>query len=583
MKFLRNLLAVIVGLFVFSFIMLFILMGLISISSKEKVVNISDNSVLQIVLNGNIVEREIDDPLAELSFAGTGQREMGLKEIKEAIRHAASDDKIKGIYLEPRLFSAGFASLDEIRKELEKFKESGKFIVSYSDFYLEKGYYLASIADEIYLTPDYGSIEFNGLNVEVVFFKGTFEKLGIEPQIFRVGDYKGAVEPFMRKDFSEENKEQISSFVNSIYDHTLHQMADSRGLTYEEIKHISDSMLIREGRDAVKYQLITDVAYVNDVHDVLREKLSLESGDDINMVSYRKYNKSYAGSGYSKDRVAVIVGSGGIIIGKGDSRSIGAQKYTELIREARKNSRVKAIVLRINSGGGSALASDVIWNEIQLAAREKPVIASLSDVAASGGYYIAMGCDSIIASPATITGSIGIFGMIFNTQDLMENKLGITFDNVNTGHFSDIYTFTRPLTPYEKQIIQSIVEEGYKTFTSKAAENRDMPLEELLKVASGRVWSGIEAKEAGLIDAFGTLEDAIKMAAEKADIEEYRIVYYPQQKTILEQIMSDLSDDVQTRWLKLKMGDLFPYFEKIQEIQDYKGIQTRMPYSFEMN
>ncbi len=583
MKFLRNLLAVIVGLFIFNFIMLFILIGLVSVSSKEKVVNISENSVLQIVLNGSIVEREIEDPLAELSFSGVGQFEMGLKEIKEAIRQAASDEKIKGIYLEPRLFSAGFASLDEIRKELEKFKESGKFIVSYSDFYLEKGYYLASIADEIYLTPDYGSIEFNGLNVEIAFFKGTFEKLGIEPQIFRVGDYKGAVEPFMRKDLSNENKEQISSFVNTIYNYTLQQIADSRGLTLQEIKHISDSMLVREGRDAVKHQLITDLSYSNEVHDILREKLSLEEGDDINMVSYRKYNKSYSGSKYEKDRVAVIIGTGGILIGKGDSRSIGSQKYVDLIREARENSRIKAIVLRINSGGGSALASDVIWNEIQMAAKEKPVIASLSDVAASGGYYLAMGCDSIVASPSTITGSIGIFGMLFNTQDLMENKLGITFDNVNTGHFSDIYTFTRALTPYEKQIIQNNVDEGYKTFTTKAAENRGMSLEELLKVASGRVWSGMEAKEAGLIDTFGTLEDAISMAANKAEIEEYRVVYYPQQKTILEQIMSDLSDDVQTRWLKIRMGDLFPHLKKIEELKHYRGLQMRMPYSVEIN
>jgi protease-4 len=566
MRFLRNLLAVLVGLFIFSFIVFFVLLGLISAAATEKTVTISDNSVLQIVLNGNISEREIDDPLAELSFPGMGPLEMGLKEIKQAIRHAKTDDKIKGIYLEPRFFTAGFASLEEIRNELEGFKESGKFIIAYSEFYMEKGYYLASVADEIYLTPDFGSLEFNGLNVEVAFIKGTLDKLGIEPQIFRVGDYKSAVEPFIRKDFSDENEQQITSFVNSIYDYVLQQVGESRGLSFDQIKNISDSMLVRNAGDAVKYNLITKTAYIEEVNDLIKAKLSLGENDDMNMVSYRKYNKSYRDGEYVKDRVAVIIGTGTITMGKGDNRSIGSEQYVDLIREVRKNSRVKAIVVRINSGGGSALASDVIWKEIQLASLEKPVIASLSDVAASGGYYIAMACDSIVAAPTTITGSIGIFGMLFNMQGLMENKLGITFDDVNTGYFSNLYTITRPLTPYEKQIIQTSVEEGYETFTSKAAEGRGMALEDLLKIASGRVWSGIEAR-----------------AASKAQIEEYKVIYYPEQKTVLEQLMSDLSDDVQTKWLKIKAGDLYPYLEMIRDLDSYVGIQARMPYHFEMN
>jgi protease-4 len=583
MRFLRNLLAVLVGLFIFSFMVFFILLGIISAASTEKTVSIPDNTILRIEVSGNISEREVDDPLAELSFPGMGPLEMGLKEIKQAIRHAASDDKIKGIYLEPKFFTAGFASLEEIRNELERFKESGKFIVSYSEFYMEKGYYLASVADEIYLSPDFGNLEFNGLNVEVAFIKGTLDKLGIEPQIFRVGEYKSAVEPFIRKDLSPANEEQITSFVNAIYDHVLHQIGDSRGLSYDEVKNISDSMLVRNASDAEKYQLITKTAYLNEITTILKDKLSLGEEDDLNMVSYRKYNKSYKDAEYVKDRVAVIIGTGTITSGKGDNRSIGSEQYIELIRDARKNSRVKAIVIRINSGGGSALASDVIWKEIQLASQEKPVIASLSDVAASGGYYLAMGCDSIVASPTTITGSIGIFGMLFNMQGLMENKLGITFDDVNTGHFSNLYTITRPLTPYEKQIIQSSVEEGYETFTTKAAQGRNMSQDDLLKIASGRVWSGVEAKEIGLIDSFGSLEDAISMAAEKAQIEEYKVVYYPAQKTVLEQIMSDLSDDVQTKWMKIKTGHLYPYLEMIRDIDSYIGVQARMPYTFEMN
>jgi protease IV len=583
MRFLRNLLAVITGLFIFSFILFIILLGIISVASSEKLVTIEDNSVLQIILSGNLEEREVDDPFSALTFPGMGPFEMGLKEIKQAIRHAASDDQIKGIFLEPRFFSAGFASLEEIRNELEKFKESGKFIVAYSEYYMEQGYFLASVADEIYLTPDYGNVELNGLNVEVAFFKGTLDKLEIEPQIFRVGEYKSAVEPFTRKDFSKENEEQISSFVNSTYDHVLRKIADSRGLSFEEIVDISDSMLVRDGSDAEKYNLITKMAYLDEVREILNEKISAEDESEVNMVSYRKYNKSFKESEYARDRIAVIVGTGVITMGKGDDRSIGSEKYTELIREARENERVKGIVLRINSGGGSALASDVIWNEIRQTAEEKPVIASLSDVAASGGYYLAMGCDSIVASPTSITGSIGIFGMIFNMQGLFENKLGLTFDNINTGNFSGLYTVTRPLTDYEKQIVQNDVERGYRTFTTKAAEGRDMELEKMLELAGGRVWSGIEARDIGLIDVFGTLEDAISMAAEKADVDEYRVVYYPAQKTILEQIMSDLSNDVQAKWLRLKTGDLYPYLEIVRDLDSYIGLQARMPYTFKLN
>jgi protease IV len=583
MSFLRNLLAVLTGLFVFSLIGIIILMVIISAASTERLVSVEDNSVLQIILSGNLAEREADDPFSDLSFPGMGPREMGLKEIKQAVRHAVTDDKIKGIYLEPRFFAAGYASLEEIRNELEKFRESGKFIVAFSEYYIEQGYFLASVADEIYLTPDYGNVELNGLNVEVAFFKGTLEKLEIEPQIFRVGEYKSAVEPFTRTDFSKENEEQITSFVNSTYDHVLQKIAESRGISFEEIENISDSMLVRNGSDAERYNLITKLAYVDEVRGILKEKISTDESEEVNMISYRKYNKSYRDSEYSRDRIAVIIGTGFITMGKGDDKTIGSEKYVDLIREARENDRVKGIVLRINSGGGSALASDVMWNEIRLASQEKPVIASLSDVAASGGYYMAMGCDSIVAMPTSITGSIGIFGMILNMQGLFENKLGLTFDNINTGRFSDLYTVTRPLTDYEKQIIQNDVERGYNTFTTKAAEGRNIDLEKIQEIAGGRVWSGIEAMEIGLIDAFGTLDDAIAMAADKAGTDEYRVVYYPVQQTFFEQLMSDLSNDIQAKWLRVKTGELYPYLKMVHELESMVGLQARMPYTFKFN
>jgi protease-4 len=583
MKFLRNLLAVIVGLFIYSLIMLFIFIGIISISSAEKKVSVAENSVLHIKLNGNIVEREIDDPFAELGFPGNGPREMGLKEIKEAIRHAKSDDNISGIFLEPRFFMAGMATIEELREELDDFSSSGKFILSYAENYSEKGYYLASVADELYIIPGFGRLEFNGLSAEYAFFSGTLEKLGVEPQIFRVGDYKSAVEPLVRKDLSEENKEQISAYINEIYDHLLEGIADSRELPLNEVRKISYSSMARSTKDAVELGLIDGEKYYNEFLLLLKEKLELEEDDDVNLISYRKYNKSYSDSKYSRERIAVIMGEGNIVPGRSENKMIGSDTYATLIKNIRENDKIKAVVVRINSGGGSALASDVIWKEIKLTAEKKPVIASIADVAASGGYYIVMACDKIYAQPISITGSIGIFGVLFNAEDLLENKLGITFDNISTGEFSDMFTMTRPLTPFEKEIIQQEVEDGYDIFTEKVAEGRNMPLEDLLKIASGRVYSGYEALENGLIDEFGTLEDAITEAADQAGIEEYTVTYYPQQKTILEQIMSGLGEDIQTRYLKIKLGDFYPYFERMNELKTLKGIQARLPYEIDIN
>lgn len=583
MKFLSNVLAVLVGLLIFSFVMLFILIGIISLSSAEKAVSVSDNSVLHLRLSGQIVEREIDDPFAELGLMGSGPREMGLKEMKEAIRQAKSDEKIMGIFVEPRMFAAGIASIEELRQALEDFKTSGKFIMAYSEYYTERAYYLASVADELYITPGYGMLEFNGLSAEYVFITGMLEKLGIEPQIFRVGEYKSAVEPFIRKDLSEENKEQISAYVNEIHDHLLEKIAESRDMPQNEVRKISYSMLARTTEDAVNLGLIDGEKYYNEFLNTLKEKLGLEEDEKVSMVSYRKYNKSYAKTKYSKQRIAVIVGEGNIISGQAENQMIGSDSYAKLLKNVRENDRIKAVVIRINSGGGSPLASDVIWKEIKLTAEKKPVIASISDVAASGGYYVVMACDKIYAQPTSLTGSIGIFGVLFNAEELLEEKLGITFDNVRTGEFSDMYTITRPLTSFEKEIIQKEIERGYDIFTSKAAEDRNMTKDDLLKIASGRVYSGYEALNNGLVDEFGTLEDAIEDAAETAGLEEYTVTYYPTQKTFLEQIMYDLSDDIQTRFMKIKLGDLYPYYEKVMELNNYLGPQARMPYELKIN
>ncbi|WP_346750873.1 signal peptide peptidase SppA [Splendidivirga corallicola] len=582
MKFLRNLLATLLGLFIFSvlaFFFFFIFFSVIATSESQVVVK--SNSVLHLKLNKPIEERAIEDPFEEMLPGHTST--VGLIELLEAIEHAKDDDKIEGIYLESGYPMAGFAKIEAIRNALIDFKTSGKFITSYSEVYSEGGYYLASTADDIYLNPR-GFLEFNGLRASMTFLKGTLEKLEIEPEIFKVGDFKSAVEPFLREDMSDENRAQTESLINSIYDHYLQNVAESINVPVDELTNISDSMLIRRTEDAVEHKLVTALAYYDEVQSKLKEQLDLEEDDKINFISPTKYRKSIKKSYSASDRIAVIVASGEIVYGNGDSKSIGSHKFAKEIRKARLDDKVKAVVLRINSPGGNALGSDMMWREVVLTSKVKPIIASMSTYAASGGYYMAMGCDTIVAEPTTVTGSIGIFLTLFNMQDFLKNKLGITTDGVSTGEFSDIYTLNRPLTNYEKNIIQNSVNNGYEDFVSKAAEGRNMEVDALKKIASGRVWSGLQAKENGLVDVLGGLDEAIATAAEAAGIEEkYQVRYYPHQKPFIEQILSDLNQDIETRMVKSNLGELYPHFEQIKRIKNLQGLQARMPFDISID
>lgn len=582
LKFFRGVLATIVGLIIFSILVVLLGTAIVgAFSSMEEEVEVVDNSVLHLKLNKPIVERESEFPLTPFEMLpGAEGGVHGLMSILESIRHAKEDEKIKGIYLQAQFVSAGFATLKEIRDALEGFKAEGKWIVAYNEIFTEKDYYLASVADEIYLNP-LGALELNGLVQEVVFFKGTLDKLQIEPQVFRVGEFKSAVEPFTRKEMSEASREQSNAFLNNIYGVFLNDVARNRQIDVNELERISDEMLIRSPEDAVQYKVVNQLAYLDQVRDIMRQKLGVEE-EELELIEYGKYKKSIQQESRSTSRIAVIVASGEIVNGEGDNQTIGSDKFAKEIREARQNDRVKAIVLRINSPGGSALASDVIWREVTLAAEEKPIIASMSDLAASGGYYIAMGCDTIVAQPNTITGSIGIFGMIFNLKGLLNDKLGITTDVVETGELSNILRVTAPLNEYEQQIIQNAIEEGYETFTRKAAEGRNMSIEELREVASGRVWSGIEAKERNLVDILGSFEDAVEIAAAKAGLEEgdYRLRFYPERKGFLQELVDKLTGGAEARAMEVQFGDLYPYVKQIKELKKFEGIQARVPYDF---
>jgi protease IV len=581
LNFLRYVLATILGLFIFFFLGLLIMVGIVAATASKGDVTVAENSVLELKLDKAIVEREKDSPFGDFSLGFLSfDSGDGLDKIKASIRRAKTDDNVKGIFLNMRFVDAGMGKLEEIRNELIDFKESGKFIVSYGDMTNEKAYYLSSVADKIYLNP-MGTMEFNGISSEVFFFKGTLEKLDIQPEIFKVGEFKSAVEPFFLDKMSDANREQMTSFLNSINDYQLRKIAEARGKTYEELKKVSDEVLVREAADAKTHGLATDIGYYDEAVDYMKEQMGVEKDKKLQLVSLGKYKKvkDSEKKGSLKNSIAVIYAEGDIVDGEGDDDEIGSMRYAEALRNARMDKNVKAVVLRINSPGGSALASDVMWREIQETRKVKPVIASMSDVAASGGYYMAMGCDTIVAHPNTITGSIGVFGIVPNFEGFFKNKLGITVDRVSTGKHSDLPTVTRAMTPYEKEIVQREINKIYEVFTQKAADGRGMSQDDLKKFASGRVWSGIEAKERNLVDVHGGLEKAIEIAAARVGIaDDYRLKELPRKKSFFEEMFGDAGSQVKERTIKAELGQLYPAYKMYKKVENMQGAQARMPF-----
>lgn len=575
-QFFKFVIATMTGIILLLFLGILLLFVAASLGDKESA-KISDNSVLKLALNAAVTERKDENPLENLPLPGmVARRTVGLLELRQAIAKAKDDEKIKGIYLDAGNISAGFATLEEIRNALKDFKKSGKFIYAYSETISEPAYYIISVADSIFLHPQ-GGFEFNGLVAEIGFAKGFFEKIGVKPEIFRVGDFKSAVEPFMLDKMSDANRLQISAYLNSIYNHYLKGISESRGIPVEQLAELSAKMHVQMPEDAVRYKLISRTAYFDEVEALIRQKLGIDEKKKINYVSLKAYadNKAEEGS-YDKKRIAVIFAEGDIQSGKSTRESIGSETIAEELRKARNDDKIAAVVLRINSPGGSALASDVMWREVRETRKKKPVIASMSDVAASGGYYIAMGCNKILAHPTTITGSIGIFGLLFDASGLLTDKLGITFDRVETGEYADLGTPTKKFTDAERQIIQRAVNEGYENFTRKAAEGRNMPVDTLKKYASGRVWTGEQALKIGLIDAFGGLHDAVKEAAKEAKLkdDEYTVRYYPAKKSFLE-ALKESNEAIEERMLERKAGELYPLLKQLRHLSRYQGLQAR--------
>jgi protease-4 len=555
-----------------------LIIGIVSTASNESKVTIDDNTVLHLSLNYPISERTSKNPFQNLNFGGfETENNLGLKDILAHIKEAKTDSRIKGIYVDVSAIQGGFASIEEIRNALIDFKKSGKFILAYSEVYTKGAYYLASVADKIYVNPE-GMVDFKGFSTEIMFFKGALEKLDIEAQVIKVGTYKSAVEPYILDKMSKPNREQITSFLGSLYTHFLSNIAISRKIPVDSLSAIANTAAVQTATDAVKFRLVDGVKYKDEVLTELKSLCGIAQKKELRSVSISDYTpQSKELSKASADRIAVVYAVGEIVSGEGDDETMGSENISRAIRTARLDDKVKALVLRINSPGGSSLASDVIWREVELTKKVKPVIVSMGDVAASGGYYIACAADSIFAQPNTITGSIGVFAIIPNMKKFFNNKLGITFDEVKTSKFSEI-SITRPLSDDERLLLQAEVNNIYKTFTQKVANGRHKTPEFIDNIGQGRVWTGAEAIKIGLVDRLGNINDAVKSAAKKAGLKEYKLVDYPDQKDPLKELFDDSADKVRTYFTKQELGENYNYYQKMQSVLKTTGIQSRMPY-----
>jgi protease-4 len=560
--------------------------GIISIAisalDSDKETKVKANSILKITLSKPIVERASDNPFENLSITNMDpETEIEFKSILDNIEKAKTDDRIKGIYLNVPFINAGISQTEEIRNKLLDFKTTGKFIISYAENYSQNGYYLCSVADEIFLNPE-GIFELKGLSAQIIFFKELLEKLDIEAQVIRHGKFKSAIEPFILDKMSKANREQISLLLTTISNNILDSIASQRGLTLSRVEKLADNLELNTAANCLENNFVDALIYQDELENKLKGKLGEEA--KLQLISLSKYNnaKVERQGKISRDKIAIIYATGEINSGKGDLKSIGSVTTAKAIKQAREDEKVKAIVLRVNSPGGSALASDVIWRETTLAKAEKPLVISMGDLAASGGYYIACAADTIVANPTTITGSIGVFGLIPNLQHFYKNKLGITIDTVNTSKHADFGGMHRRLTSFERAKIQDHVEDIYATFISHVAEGRNMSTAAVDDIGQGRVWTGYDAKRLGLVDVLGGLETAIDIAAHLAKLDDYRIVSLPQKEDPLESFIKEITGG-ETNYIAKYFGVNSKYIKPIESLLKGEKIQTRMPFILEIN
>ncbi|MFC0426802.1 signal peptide peptidase SppA [Chryseobacterium scophthalmum] len=576
---LANIVAIVILCFVFFFF--FIIMIAVSSMSGEKSVDVKKNSVLTINLKTSIIDSPTEEQQSIFNIKDKNQNIL-IYDAVEAIHKAKDDDNIKGISIETDHISAGTTQIDDLRNAIEDFKKSGKFVYAYGNAVSQASYYLGSVADQYYLNPS-GGIELKGLATEVTFFKDFAEKYGIGIEVIRHGKFKSAVEPFLRNDISPENQEQLSTLLNDIWGNTSSKMAASRKMNAEEFKTVVDSLYGMIPDLTVKYKLADKLIQKTEYDQLIKTKLSIAEKDKLNKVSLQKYIDSFKDKDSSGEKVAVLYASGSINSGD-EYNEIYSEKYIKYIKELQEDKKVKAVVLRINSPGGSANASDEILFELQRLKKTKPLVVSFGDYAASGGYYIAMGADKIYSEPNTLTGSIGVFGVLPYFKDIA-NKNGVRSDIVATNANSAYYSSLHGLTPYGVNLMTRSVEGTYKRFVHFVTQNRKQTFEQIDNIGGGRVWSGVRAKQIGLVDELGTLNDAVKFAAQKANLKSYNVASYPKKMTAFEQIFEDLNeDDISARVIKNKIGKAnYEILEQLTSEKLKSEVKMEMPYRIKID
>ncbi len=576
-QFLKYTLATIVGVIIVTILSVFLMVGIIgAISlSDSKPTKLKANSIYQLDLSGQLVDRSSDDPFSA-AFAGMmGQVDVtsiGLDDVLSNIEKAKNDSNIVGIYLKGGTLSGGFASMKEIRDALLDFKSEGKFILAYADTYAQSNYYLVSVADKILLNPS-GMLDWKGLAAEIMFFKNTLEKLGVEMQVVKVGTFKSAVEPYIETKMSEANRLQVNTYISSIWKTLVEEVAESRNLSTEQLNVYADEMMLfQEAQKYISYNLVDSLVYVDEVDSILKGM----SAEKYELVQHKTLVKLPSNKKYQKEKIAVIYAVGGID-GNSSSDGINSTKLVETIDKVAKDEKVKAVVLRVSSPGGSAYGSEQIWRALTNLKAKKPLVVSMGDYAASGGYYIACMADTIVAQPNTITGSIGIFALMPNIANL-NKKIGLNYDGVKTNKMSDAISLNRSFTSEERVLMQKYVNDGYELFVKRCADGRSMTTDEIKAIAEGRVWTGKDALKIGLVDVLGSLDDAVVLAAERAELEQYQVRTYPEKEDFTSKFMKSLMDDAEARFIKSYFGDYNKAFQHLRDIESMQGVQARMPY-----
>lgn len=573
-KFFTTTFACVLGVLIAGILLMFLSIAALTgmVATTETTYTPQPHTILKLDL-GSVTERSQEDIMGLL--LGNQQKSDGLDNILKAIETAKENKNIDGIYIDAGGLNVGIATLDRIHRALVDFKESGKFVYAYADTYSQREYLLSAAADSVMLNP-VGAIDFRGLASQVMFLKGLYDKLGIEMQVLKVGTYKSAVEPYINTQMSDANREQTMAYMTPIWNHLLENLSKDRNLTVEQLNNLADTLLITvDAKTLVDKGLVDTLMYRPQMDSFLKNKVGIDADDDLIFASANEVASIKQKKNKAKDEIAIVYAEGGIDLDP--TTGIHSDELVEELTKIQKDENIKAVVLRVNSPGGSAYGSEQIWAAIEeIKAAGKPVVVSMGDLAASGGYYISCNADRIFANPTTLTGSIGIYGMIPNFGGLVTGKLGVTFDGVQTNRYGNFGAFNRAMTPDERNQMQRYIERGYELFTSRCAEGRGMSLEAIKKIAEGRVWDGQTALKIGLVDELGDLDAAIAWAAQKANLDKYKTNAYPAQKTAMEQLLSELNTNVRTRIAASYLGENYKYIQALEQYKNIDPIQYRM-------